>query len=191
MQTDRPRGQKKADRILNPGAAHDEIRCDYALAPLDRLATTFDQKWGVDRLPELVSVETAEKYGTAMAKLNDAITTKDPEQVKLRAGVCMRGLAAMDREATDAGHQPASPDYWEAEIDGFRFAVMREGRDWQVHHEARPDLRFFSLREVGVALKALRIDNPIFAEVKKHFPQAEITAIAERTERTLEDPIPF
>jgi hypothetical protein len=48
------------------------------------------------------------------------------------------------------------------------------------------------MREIGVALKALRIDNPIFAEVKRHFPQAQIDSIAERAAPPqLDDPIPF
>ena len=188
----RPRRVKKADRILHREASEREIRCDYATGPFDRLSREMDHKWGVDRLPDLVSVETAEKFGAAMHKLNAALTSQDPEQVKLRVGVCMRGLQAMDAEAEAAGMPKASPDYFEAEIDGFKFAIMREGRNWQVHQEARPDLRFFSMREVGVALKALRIDNPIFAEVKKHFPQAQIDSIAARAaDKQPEDPIPF
>lgn len=194
MAYDRPKRQRKGDRLFYSGISPAEMAADYAIAPLDRLATDMDRKWGIDQLPGLVSVETAEKYGSAMAKLNAALDAGDPEDVKARAEVCMRGLTAMDAEATRLGHQPVSPDYWEAEIDGFKFAVMREGRNWMVHQEARPDLRFFSLREVGVALSALRIDNPIFAEVKKHFPQAEIKSIAERAapdRQSLDDPIPF
>lgn len=194
MTAPRPRRKNLGDRLIHSGAQQNEIRCDYAVAPLDRLATDMDRRWGIDQLPGLVSVETAEKYGSAMAKLNAALDAGDPEEVKARAAVCMRGLTAMDAEAVAAGQQPVSPDYWEAEIDGFKFAVMREGRNWMVHQEARPDLRFFSLREVGVALSALRIDNPIFAEVKKHFPQAEIKSIAERAaprSKSLEDQIPW
>lgn len=192
MAYDRPKRQRKGDRLFYSGISPAEMAADYAIAPLDRLATHYDKVWGIDRLPELVSIETAERYGSAMAKLNAALEAADPEEVKARAAVCMRGLTAMDAEATAAGHQHASPDYWEVEVDGFKFAIMREGRNWQVHHDARPDLRFFSLREVGVALKALRIDNPIFSEVKKHFPQAEIKSIAERSKpQTHEDPIPW
>ena len=187
----RPRRQRKGDRITQSGSSKAEIECDHAIAPFHRLAETMDRKWGIDRLPELVSVETAAKYGSAVAKLNDALDRDDPEGCKLRAQVCMRGLVAMDREAIEAGMPEASEEYWEYEVDGFRFGVMRDSRNWQVHHAARPDLQFFTLREIGVALKALRIDSPIFAEVKKNFPTAEITRIAERGEKTLEDEIPF
>lgn len=188
----RPTRQKRGDYLIDRDATQTEIQCDKAVAVMDRLATQFDKKWGVDRLPELVSIETAQKYGSAMHKLNTALASKDPAEVAKRAQVCMRGLAAMDREAEAAGQPQASAEYWEYDIDGFVFAVMKDEAHWMACQEARPDLRFFTMREIGVALKALRIDNPIFAEVKKHFPQAQIDSIAERAKpQTYDDPIPF
>ena len=71
--------QKKSDRILHGSQNRDAIMCDYALAPVDRLAIHMDEKWGIDVLPELVSVETAMKFGSAMAKMNAAIDANDPE----------------------------------------------------------------------------------------------------------------
>ena len=192
----RPQRKGKADRLIYSGVPKAEMECDYAVAPLDRLAARMDEKWGVDRLPELVSVETARKYGSAMAKLNAAIEAHDPEETNLRAQVCMRGLAAMDREATEAGQPTASADYWECEVEGFRFAVMKDAGHWKACQAERPDLRFFSLREIGIALKALKIDGPMFAEVKKHFPTAEITRVAKQAATPVDfetggDPIPF
>lgn len=189
----RPTRKKRGDRLLDSGAARDEVACDYACAPLDQAAREMDRKWGVDRLPELVSPATAERYGHAIADLNAAIDSKDPASVIATAQNCIKGLAVMDVEAEAAGQPKASAEYAEYEIDGFRFAVMLDGDHWQACQEARPDLRFFTLREIGVALKALRIDNPIFAEVKKHFPQAQIDSIAERAtpSKDREDPIPF
>nr|WP_309504315.1 hypothetical protein [uncultured Roseovarius sp.] len=185
----RPRRAQKGDRLLSPGARKDEIMCDYALAPFDRLATEMDMFWGIERLPELVSPETAQKYGAAIAHLNECIEQAKPDECRAAAENCIKGMQVMDAEARANGATPASGDYWEYEVDGFRFAVMRDGREWQTASAARPDLRFFTLREVGVALQALRLDNPIFAEVTKHFPKAQITSIAERV--TGDDPIPF
>lgn len=177
----RPRRRKLADRQLHPGSAPtpEQIRCDYAVAPLDRLAREMDAKWGVDRLPDLVSVETAEKYGSAMAKLNAAIEAADPEQVKHRAAVCMRGLQAMDAEASAAGRSPASGDIWECEIDGWKFGVLRDHAEWQAAQSQRPDLQIFTLREIGVALKALRMDGAIL-KAAKEIGGAEIVSIRDR-----------
>lgn len=185
----RPRRQKKGDRLLGATDNKAEIKCDYAVAPLDRLAIKMDRKWGVDRLTELVSVETATKYGSAVAKLNAALDANDVEEVKRRAAVCMRGLAAMDKEAEEAGQPQASPDVIEYEVDGFKFGIMPDASMWQTVKEARPDLKLFTLREVGNILKDIS-GSPVFEAVKQHFPQAEIKAVRPKKE-TLEDEIPW
>jgi hypothetical protein len=192
-QQKRPRRQKRGDYLLDRDATQKEIQCDKAVAVMDRLAIQMDEKWGVDRLPELVSIETAQKYGSASAKLNAALKEGDPAEVAKRALVCMRGLKAMNDEAEAAGQPQASADYWEYELDGFKFGVLKDDAHWMACQEARPDLRFFTLREIAVALRALKIDNPIFAEIKKHLPEPQVTSIAERASepRSLDEPIPF
>ena len=174
----------------------DALRCDYALAPFDRLAEEMDRKWGIDRLEELVSTETAARFGSAVAKLNQAITDNDPEEAQKRAAVCIRGLQFMDAEAEKAGQPKAAGDYIEYEIDGWKFAVAHDIREWKAIKAERPDLRVFSLREIGMALKAIKADGPIYDAVKKHFPGAEISAIREKASEETEakaydDCIPF
>lgn len=185
----RPKRKNKSDRLLAPDASKTEIRCDMSIAPLDRLARTMDERWGVDQLVTLVSPETADKYGSAMAKLNASYRGNDPEACRHRAQVCMRGLTAMDAEAKEAGHTPGRP-YWEYDLDGFKFAVMRENEDWAPVKKERPDLRLFSMREVAVALRHIA-DNPIILEVKDQFPMAELESIKQRSAKTYDDPIPF
>ena len=54
MTTPHPRRRRKADdRIIVSGASDHAgmIRCDMILAPLDRLHSALDDKWGIDRLP--------------------------------------------------------------------------------------------------------------------------------------------
>lgn len=188
----RPHRQRKGDRLLNPDARKSEIECDYAVAPMDRLAIKMDEKWGIDRLPELVSPETAQRYGSAMARLNAALEDGDPKEVLHRAQVVMRGLASMDREAEAAGQPKASADYFETEIDGFRFAVLKDSGSWKAFKKERPDLEFFTMREIAVALKSLSLDSPMFKSVKANFPQAELLSISERsTGKVLDDPLPF
>lgn len=192
-QTQRPKRQKKGDRLLNADAQKTEIQCDYGVAPLDRVALDYDRKWGIDRLPELVTPETAEKYGYSISRLNEAMAASDPEQCKAWVAVCIRGLHAMDAEATRLGRPEASGDYWEYEMDGFKFGVLRDSAEWKTAQDARPDLKFYSMREVAVALKAVKLDNPMFAEIKNSFPKAEVTNIKPRSplELELDDEIPF
>lgn len=186
----RPVRQKKSDRMFFSNQSKNEIMCDYALAPVDRKTTEMDDKWGIDMLPELVSVETAQKYGSAVAKMNAAINENDPEECSKRAGVVLRGLAAMDAEAERLGAQRASTEVWEVEIDGKLFGVMKDGRSWRTIREQRPELELLTLREVGLAYQAFQESRAGEFEraVKQSFEGAEVTDIKARE---FNDPIPF
>ena len=188
----RPRRQKKGDRLLSPDARAEEVRVDHAVAPFDRAAREADQTWGVDRLPELVSPQTAEKYGSAIAKLNAAIDADDPELAAAKAAVCIRGLQAMDAEARAAGHKPTA-DYWEFDLDGFRLAIIRETGDWTVVTRERPDIEaVYSMREVAVMLRDLKSVHAIKAE----FPGSTVQKISPKSlpksfYQAGGDPLPF
>ena len=178
----RPRRQRKADRLISPGSSGEEIQCDYAMAPMDRLATDMDRKWGIEQLPALVSPETALKYGKAIAHLNQCIQDCDPAKCAAAAANCIKGLNAMDAEATAAGHKPAAGATWEYEIpatesaEPFRFAILADDAEWQTAKEKRPDLIFFTMREVAMALQ-LKLASPLVVETKKRFPGATVTRI--------------
>jgi hypothetical protein len=182
--------QKKSDRILHGSQSKDAIMCDYALAPVDRLAIQMDEKWGIDVLPELVSVSMSQKYGSAVAKMNAAVEAGDVEECRKRCEVVIRGLQAMDVEAERIGAQRASTDVWEVEIDGKLFGVMKDGRSWRTIKKQRPELELLTLREVGLAYSWFR-DNwagELEKAAKQSFPGAEIVDIKGKL---FDDPIPF
>jgi hypothetical protein len=64
----------------------------------------FENRWGVDRLPELVSAETQEKYWRQVDKLNAAIESNDVDLVIKYAAGMMRAYTAMQNEARERGH---------------------------------------------------------------------------------------
>lgn len=185
-----PRRQRKGDRLISPGATPDEIRCDFALAPFDKAARDAERVWGIDRLPALVSPETAVKFGSAMAKLNAAIDANDAAEVATRAAVCTRGLAAMDAEARAAGHAPQMPQAWQVDVGGRVCAILSDADLWPAYTAANPGVRTYTLREVGLALEHY---GNIVASVKDTFPGAEIAAVRKRTplEKELDDEIPW
>ncbi|WP_299945321.1 hypothetical protein [uncultured Ruegeria sp.] len=201
MPPKRPRRQRKGDRLLSPDARKEEIACDHSLAPFDRLAIEMERKWGIDQLPALVSPETSTRYGHAIADLNAAIAKSEPAAVTACVQNCIKGLGVMDAEATAAGHQPATGEFWEYEfmphdaMEAFRFAVMRDDAEWQTSKACRPDLRFFSMREVALALHHYCSRHPV-GEVKDLFPGAQITKINEPSKPPVDwdaggDPIPI
>ena len=152
----------------------------------------MDAKWGIDVLVELVSAETAAKYGSAMAKLNAAIDEGDPAVVAARAQVCIRGMDAMDAEATAAGAQRASMDVWEVELDdGQIYGVMKDGRSWQAITAQRPDLTLATLREVACALEMWRgsVAGEFERSIKESFGKgSEVVAFRKKA---TDDEIPF
>jgi hypothetical protein len=178
------RRRHHGDRLLTPDSPPGVTACDYACAPFDRAVIQADRTWGVDRLPELVSPETAAKWGSALAKLNAAITAEDADEAVARVNVCLRGIAAMDREARERGHRPISPTYWQAEFNGQTVAVIREPGDWRVVEAELRGVRVVTLAECLSALLGHEIEQPQPINLPKPEPRTKL-------ERELEDCIPF
>ena len=128
-----------------------------------------------------------------MGKLNDALNALDRDEVAARAAVCIRGLAAMNAEAEAAGHKPQCPEIWEIEIDGAKYGMIRDVRDWKLAEAIRPDLRILTLREAVVTFSAYSA-LPFINKTKDALPGAEITKVTPRpalSKDELNDPIPF
>ena len=184
----RPTRQKKHDTLIHGKTTAEQVRCDMALAPFDHAVREMDKAWGVDRLPELVSIQSADKWGKAMAGLNDAIQNEDPDKVQFWVEVSLRGLNAMNDEAIKMGHQKSDPQIWEYEYEGQQYGIIEDGRHWPAAYAKRPKLVIFTMREVAVALHAHR--NGLVEAVKLSFPGAEISSITDRG-RNMEDDINF
>lgn len=172
----RPPRPKKHDRLTNPDVTAAESACYHAVAPFDRVAREMEKKWGIDRLPELVSASMSQRYGAALAHMNECINERDPAKTAAAAQNCIRGLQAMDAEATAAGHQPATGAFWEYELDGWKFAVLHDEREWQTAKDARPELTFFTMREAALAMRSWCQALPI-EKIKHHLPAATVSKL--------------
>lgn len=184
----RPTRQKKDDRILHKSATANEIKADLSLAPFDAAVRAMDKRWGIDRLPELVSTESAAKWGTAMAGLNGAIDAHDPDKVKFWVEICLRGLTAMDAEAVSLGRPVSDPMIWEHEYEGQVYGIIEDGREWPAAYAKRPGIAIHTMREVALALHEHR--NKLVNAVKLAFPGAEVKAVR-RVPQDLEDDFDF
>lgn len=191
--TKRARFEKKDDFVRHGSLTAEEIACDYGVAPFDRAYRDMDMKWGIDRLPQLVSTETAAKFGSALAKMNTAIEAADPKETAARAGVCIRGLAAMDAEATGYGAKPAARDIWEVQADGITYGIMRDSDGWQAIKAERPDLILVSLNEVAQALSRNSVIHQAVEQVTAAFPNAKVKRAEQKpvADWNVGDPIPF
>jgi hypothetical protein len=125
------------------------------LAPLSLTALETDSKWGMGRLPSLVSIEVAERFAVAATKLDEAIASEDVERVTARAVVMQRGWLKLDELATEAGHKPwGSESVWEGvQPNGETFLVVRNKADVAQHHHdtGKP---VWTMQEIGRALES-------------------------------------
>jgi hypothetical protein len=176
-------GIRKPDVFTNPSKVGDvdEEALYHALGPLDRVASEMERKWGVERLPTLVSPETASKFGSAKGKLDLALDMRIVSEVSHRAGVLIRGWYALDAEATAAGHEPMSADAWTwMSADGVPHAICfdRAARNHvtDAYQASGEKLRAYSLEEIARIVKWFD-ERSIASEVKEAFPGGEITGI--------------
>ena len=183
---------KKFDRLLEPQSTKEEITVDLAIKGFDRWVRYLDEKWGVDRLIQLVEPEVAHRYGQALGKLNEAINAVDAAQARHCADDCIRGMIKMDELATAAGAVGADPSYWEFEVDGVRAAILADQDAWPKVKADRPDLELITLHEVGVHYAHWRKTKlgEMTAAVKDEFPGAQVTSVSVSHAQP-EDPIPF
>lgn len=188
----RPYRQGKGDRLTYSGATDVEVRCDYAVGPLDAVAIEMDSTWGVDVLPTLVTPALAERYGAAVAHLNACILANDPVGTTAAADNCIRGLRRMDAEARAAGHVPSPPECWIIEANGKRFGFVKDVAQAARAEAAYPGVEVFTLRQAAVALRPALFG--LVDAVKTAFPGAEIVATRPAPSplaKSLDDEIPY
>lgn len=99
------------------------------LKPLDRVAVEMEAKWGAGRLPRLVSVELAGKFGRARDALNDAIRANDPNEVERKAAALVRGWNILDQAATEAGADRMPARTWSVTHAGQAYTVVLDRGD--------------------------------------------------------------
>ena len=169
----KPRREKRAKPL--PFVMGHTPGTHIALQPFDRRAEEADRKWGIDRLPECASPETAAKYGAALDALNVAIKADDLPQIAAHVANCIKGIDKMEAEAVAAGKQPMPASAIETEYNGRIVAIVNDARDLQFYNR-RPDAITYTAREIAIALEWLAKADGI-AAAKAAFPNAEMTNI--------------
>lgn len=158
----------------------------HALKPLDEMVHQMEVRWGVDRLVGLVSIDTAQRFGSAKAKLDAAVQRGDVGAVKKKAAVMIRAWKALNDEATKNGYVGLDPTVWTCRVvGGGTYAICQSNAE---AHKVSKDLegyRVFSLEEVA---RLIDTKFEMVGAVKDSFPDATIKK-AGRVE--LNDDIPF
>jgi len=186
------RGRQRPDKITAPETYTDPISdaIFHSVQTLDRVVVQMDEKWGVDRLPALVSAETASRFGSAKAKLDAALEDNDDVEVARRCSVLARGYAAMDAEADRLGRDPMKPQAWVwRDEDGNPHAFVRESAEAIAYGKANPGVAVFTMGEISRLAAIFQNETgKIGTAAKINFPGAEIVRIDGKVPS---DDIPF
>ena len=161
-----------------------------AITELDICVADFEKRWGVDRLPDLVSVETQEKYWRQADKLDLAIDASDADLVIKYAAGMMRAYTAMQNEARDRGHDELQGTWYECETPDGRVLIVAPSFE-EAHKAARerPGCLIYAMPEVAAIVcrdEAGRFVNA----VKEVFPAATVESVRQ-VKDGLNDEIPF
>lgn len=187
--------RKRPDRMTAPdlAARKSAFVIDELLKPVTARKSRADQKWGMDRLAELVPTDWAMAFGMAVEMLEQSLLAEepDPKLVAEKADNLIRAYDALDKIADDSGAERPPEMTWHMQVNG-RSAIL--ALDRASMHEAmqrRPDALIYTVEEIERLLELRSMD--LVNKAKEVFPGAEVIAVKEPTplERELEDEIPF
>ena len=167
-------------------------RIQNALVEHDRVVADYESRWGVDRLPELVSQELRQRFYDQRDKLNQAIDLKDGRDVQHQVTVMCRAYAALERAAVDAGHKELTGEHWEMPMPDGRVLAVTKTMDeaGKVARDNR-ELVVYSLEELANLLHSRHNETMAKVDqVKSLFPGASITEVKPSKE-LIDDEIPF
>lgn len=163
---------------------------------LDETAHALEMKWGVDRLPRLVTAETAARFQHWADKLNAAIEAGADNVAEL-AGIVERGWQAMDAEASARGCFPLPPACYSIRVDDHIVEVAGTQEHataliWWAKNEGRTTA-VWTLEEVATVLRLHGIAHTakeVFPGARVTTPPAEMRAGKRRFESADEIPFP-
>jgi len=163
-----------------------------ALIDYDAASSAYERRWGVDRLTDLAPEGLRLRFWDQVDRLNEAVRANDADEVARHAEVTLRGWAALERAALDAGHAPLTGEGLEAALDDGRVivicATMQEATK-RAHD--RPGVIAYSVDEVARMIAAWD-EKALVGITKLAFAGAEVVAIRNKREEVeLDDEIPF
>lgn len=167
-------------------------RSQIAIERLDEVAHSLELKWGVGRLPRLVSVDLAAKFYRQVEKLNAEITeeaTAGIANVEREAQRMVNAWMALDAAAEAAGAKPISGTLLEARMADGRLLVIVDRPESARQAAADRAAVVWTIEEVARVLEGFDLVN----RTKHLFDGAtvdEVRVKAERYDWGKGDPLP-
>ena len=186
------RGKPKTDKVYYQPSQAAMKRQQQSLHKYDDEVNRLERKWGIDRLPWLVPIELRDRFYEQLDKLNAAIDKCDG--VDHEVEVTLRGCAAIERAAIEAGFEPLTGEYIEGRLpDGTVLAITANGYEAAKVKQDNRKVMVFTVDEVGVVLEKWLQENQsrtLVDEAKDIFPGAAIESIV-KGKVLINDEVPF
>lgn len=161
------------------------------LTEYDRVVSDYERRWGVERLPNLVSPELRDRFWQQMDKLNDAIHRDAAVDVEHHVAVTLRAYGALEKEAIALGGKEIGMDVWTAHVDDKVVAIARDEQAVMHIKKDMPDALVYCVQEVAVILAKWSEQNALAVAVKDTFPGATVSDVKPTLKDKLDDEIPF
>jgi len=170
-------------------------RIQSALVEHDKAVYQYEQKWGIERLQELVSPELRERFYQQRDKLNAAIDSNDGKEVQKQVQVSIRAYAALEKAAIANGEQPLTGEHWEHPMpSGKVLAITKTHAEAGKVARDNREMVVYCLDEIANILDAKQSElAKRVEEIKSIFPGAEVTSVTpiKKQEVFIDDEIPF
>ena len=170
-----------------PADLYEAIHC--ALRPYERAENQARQRWGsVARLVSLVPVDLAARYGAALDRMLSAVRRNESAAIVERVSSVVRGLAALDKAASDAEALP--PGYVGISHGRVEYMVALDRLDLPAIERLCPGFIVVSLQELIEARSIVLTERDSMAlEAIKRATGGQVTAL--RGPSKPNDPLPF
>ncbi len=183
------------DRLTAPdlNAKKHAIVIDELLKPLTRRKRNADQKWGYDRLLEIVPTDWARKFGIAHEQLEQARLAEepDPKTIQDRAENLIRAYNKLDEIAEASGAERSPELLWHMEANGKPAILALDRASMMDAIRQFPDHVVYSIEEIERLLELHSME--LVNRTKELFAGAEVVDVRkpDRSKASLEQEIPF
>ncbi len=144
---------------------------------VDAVAVEMESRWGVGRLPLLVSDELREKFTRQLRRLDQAIVANDVERIRQSGAATKRAWLALDQAATETGQQQLQPNAWEVRLaDGRVVALCRTNAEAHAEVRSGRHLEVWTIDEIARIMFAF----PGLGTAKQVFPGATVESVRSR-----------
>jgi len=153
------------------------------IGDVDRIAKMMESRWGVERLPRLVSEFLRMKFEQQRDAFDVAIESGDPERIDNIGGGMIRAWQKLDEVARQEGHRSLPDTIWTVKHPGT-------GKTIGIYNG---NVSLMELRDVADASFPLEdlakfIPN-VLVNALEAFPGSEVGDVRDR--EALDDEIPF